>query len=418
MGGVQVRRRLPQIGRIRIGQKGAKGQPQRLETFRFTSPDERALHILSVQHEGSVRPWKDKPGEFELVSEAKELPVLVTLDPVETWYELWSAAGCLRRCDENSCTMPDGKGGMEIRECMCDPDQRECKLKTRVNFLLPDLPTLGTWRLDTGSYFTAAEMPQQIELLQRAASQRQFPEAHLAIETRQLKTRDEHGKPVTRIFPVATLRVRVALRELLGGGGPALAAPYVDPTTGEVLPQLPAGRPPALSAPAAPPLNERMVSAMQGQETTTYAESAGLKPLTLPEVKQRVIATLKLLGYPTPNSPGPFLGRILDRPLSSTKEITDEADWRHIDAELLQAHVNQRACFAQWKQRGNGPKDPRDREKRMEDWNGLLNAEPLYETCGEFTPQEWSDLRTIQQALVNQIQQGLREAGVASEDEP
>jgi hypothetical protein len=247
---VEIRRRLPQSGRIRIGQKGAKGQPVRLETFRLTSADERLLQQAAALYGGEVRPWKDREGEYELITDRKELPVLVTPEPLETWYELWSAAGCQRRCDGDSCTTPDGKGGLQQQACLCDPDRRECQLKTRVNFLLPDLPGIGVWRLDTGSYFTAAEMPGQVELLHRAAQQRYYPEADLAIEPRVLKTRDQQGKPITRRFPVATLRIRMSLRELFGAQGVALPERTEEPRralpvntrTGEVIDE-----PPALS---------------------------------------------------------------------------------------------------------------------------------------------------------------------------
>ena len=43
----QMRRQLPEQGRIRIGKKNRAGYPERLQTFRFTSHDELAIRDIA-----------------------------------------------------------------------------------------------------------------------------------------------------------------------------------------------------------------------------------------------------------------------------------------------------------------------------------------------------------------------------------
>lgn len=231
---VQVSRRLPEVGRIRIGRKGDRGQPVRLATFRLTSRDQKVLQQAAEVYGGNVQPWAGQEGQFELITKRNELPILISPERPASWYELWSAGGCQRRCDGETCTVPDGKGGLMDKRCECEPERRTCKLVTRVSFLLPDLPSLGIWRFDTGSVYTAMEMPGMIDVLAAAKAVNKFPEAVLAIEVRMVIRQNEKGKPETRKFPVVTIRIRETLRETLGSGAARAAL-------ADTLPALPPG---------------------------------------------------------------------------------------------------------------------------------------------------------------------------------
>lgn len=217
---LQIQRRLAEAGRIRIGKKGSRGEPQKLTTFRLTSPDRNTLQQAAAKFGGSVQAWNDPAhqDQFELITKVNELPIWIVRDQQYTlWYELWTAGGCKRRCDGTTCTVPsDDDGSLLETSCQCDPNNRECKIKLRVSFLLPDLSSLGVWRLDTGSIYAAMEMPGMLDILYAASFTNRYPEAVLALETRRKLKQLGHGKTQTQVFPVCTVRVREELRQLMG----------------------------------------------------------------------------------------------------------------------------------------------------------------------------------------------------------
>lgn len=198
-------RRAREIGRIRMGDKGAKGNPQRLEQFRLTSADRSLLEDAAQRYGGQVRPWKDQPGQFELYITATELPCMVAPQEVSQWYELWSNGGCQRRCDGVQDSLSGGA-------CVCDPEKRECKLTTRLSVMLHELPGMGVWRLETHGFYAATELPASAELLIELAKRGTYAPAAVAIEQRTVK-RDGQ----TKRFPVPVLRIKQALGTLLTG---------------------------------------------------------------------------------------------------------------------------------------------------------------------------------------------------------
>lgn len=163
-----IPRRLPEAGRIRIGVKGGKQGRMSIDTFRFTSADEAALAKLAQLYGGEVRPWdepKANPGQFELRTQAKEISVALPPEPLSTFYELWTGGGNLRRCDGATCDLNGHEGRTEV-PCICDTrGAMECSLKVRLSVLIPEVRFLGTWRLDTGSWNAAHEMPGMVDLI-------------------------------------------------------------------------------------------------------------------------------------------------------------------------------------------------------------------------------------------------------------
>ncbi len=242
---LQIQRRLAEAGRIRTGKKGPKGEPQKLSTFRLTSPDKNTLIQAAAKFGGTVVTWNDPAhqDQFELITKTNELPIWIVRDQAYTlWYEQWTGGGCKRRCDGTTCTIPsDADGSLLETQCQCDPDNRECKIKLRVSFLLPDLSSLGVWRLDTGSIYAAMEMPGMLDILYAASMTNRYPEAVLALETRRKLKQIGKGKTQPQVFPVCTVRVREELRQLMGMPEvPAIAPVNVNQITGEIIEEAPA----------------------------------------------------------------------------------------------------------------------------------------------------------------------------------
>jgi len=257
---LDIQRRGQQIGRIRLGEQvpvGDKGKtrPSKLSTFRFTTTNRRIADAIVDLFGGQVRPWE---GQWEAITERSVIGV--TIPPrdavVSQWYEMWNKGGCLRRCS-SQVEQISGK------ECMCphaaDPFDQEmvqaaakerarlaklnppqaCGLKTRISVMVPDLPGLGVFRLDTSSFYAAGEIGDQADLLQMARDRGIFLPAELRIEQR---FRVANGKRTP--YPVPVLEILNTFREIASGalaaGGIAAQLP---PAPGEQRRALTSGQP-------------------------------------------------------------------------------------------------------------------------------------------------------------------------------
>lgn len=238
---VDLQRRMREIGRIRMGEKriskGGKEYPAALETFRFTSSSRGILDAMATAVGGEVRVWED---QFELASSAREIAVVVPPmdEPFSQWYELWSAAGCQRRCDGERATVATERGDeivMSERKCVCDPDKRDCKLTTRASFILPWAPGIGVWRLESHGYNAAVELTGTLSYLARQASQGVYMECRLRLEKREKRV---PGQP-TNEYVVPVLDTDATPAQLMAGE-PLQTQPQI---ASRERPALPAGGP-------------------------------------------------------------------------------------------------------------------------------------------------------------------------------
>jgi hypothetical protein len=241
----EVERRLPEHGRIRIGEKkmSAKGKPYptKIDTFRFTSADREALGEIAALYGGTVTTWDGQPGQHQVKTAAKEISVVLPPDPLggTPIYEMWSGGGCVRRCDGEICLLPTNTAsGAEMVEtpCICaQKEALECTPKTRLSVILPDIRFGGAWRLESGGWNVAHEMPGMVDMI-RTLQDRGLSRALLALEERESKFA---GK--TRQFVVPVLRPAMSVDRMLSGEGrlQALAPASQAPTP----PALDAGEP-------------------------------------------------------------------------------------------------------------------------------------------------------------------------------
>ena len=201
---IGLQRRLVQVGRIRMGEKvSGTGRPTRLEKWRLTSRDQVRLEAAAQAFGGTVRPWEQRAGEYELYTETDQLPILLLPgQALSQHYELWEGPQCARRCDGEQEMISDGP-------CLCDPENRQCKPTTRLNVLLPDVPGLGCWRLDSKGYYAAVELAGVVDLLEIATSRGILLPARLRIDQRSAK-RDGQ----TLRFGVPTLDIDVRPLEM------------------------------------------------------------------------------------------------------------------------------------------------------------------------------------------------------------
>lgn len=242
---VQQERRLPEHGRIRLGIKDNSRQGRRsIDTFRFTSHDEAVIAQLAGQFGGKPKPWTDPKAvikrQFEVITEASRVPVILPPDALSAWMELWTGGGCVRRCDGVTCSLAQGEDLVDV-PCICEKqNQLQCRETTRLSVILPSVKFGGTWRLDTKSKNAAMElaaMEEAIQGMQAAVGGGLLP-AQLVVARRERVVR---GKKQS--YVVATLELDASPMELLAGKGTVhalaaadnLAMPALAPPPGSAL---------------------------------------------------------------------------------------------------------------------------------------------------------------------------------------
>lgn len=264
---IDLQRRLAEAGRIRIGHQTATGngrkRPEKLDTFRLTSPDrariEQAAHLFG----GTPQQWDAPAGpQWEVITNTDALHVIVPPADMSfsQYYELWSGGGCQRRCDGRYNSITDSP-------CVCDPDKRECSIHTRLSVMLRDLPGLGVWRIDTSGYYAAVELQGAVEVVQLAAGRGQMLPARLRLEQRMVK-RVGQG---TRRFAVPVLDIEVSPGQLLG---PAPLSPMLDAPTPPVEAIEPVGEQQPKPRPALTPVPDTVPEA----PVPSIAEQASPEP--------------------------------------------------------------------------------------------------------------------------------------------
>lgn len=297
---IDLQMRMRQLGEIRIGHvvagttknNKAYTRPAKLNHFRFTSPSREILTSVAELYGGEVKPWTPAnggPAEFEVYSTTNRLPVLIPpRDSVSQWYELYAGSKCQRRCDGVTEHKRD-------RPCLCDPENRECKITTRVNVMLRDVPALGQWLLITKGYYAATELPPAAELLAKAGG---YVAGWLGMEEK-LVQRDEGPAR----FMVPTLDVEITPTALMAGN--ITGAPAVAPG-----PERPAIEAPATNALAEPPkdyLLEAKQAATQGKVLAIFqaAKTAGAHFSYLEQIKAIGLEKPEVAPSSTPPPPAP-----------------------------------------------------------------------------------------------------------------
>jgi Recombination directionality factor-like len=205
--------RLTQVGVIRLGeqrvsQRGKK-YPAKLDTLRFTSPSKPLIDAVAGLYGGQVKAWQAPTGpQWEVITDTKEVPVLVPPQRIDPNLEHWGNGYQDRMCDGET---------EQIRKapCLCAAvqasgqrfDPRDlCKPTTRMSLMLADIPSLGTWKLESKGWNAAAELPTLAASIESAP---QPIPARLEVQVREKKTYDpraEKGKEVeSRVFMVPVL---------------------------------------------------------------------------------------------------------------------------------------------------------------------------------------------------------------------
>lgn len=201
MGIKTLQQRLTQVGVIRLGQKvptsNGKSRPGKLETLRFTSPSKPLIDAVAALYGGEVKAWQANTGpQWEVITGAKEIPVLVPPQRIDPNLEHWGNGYRDRMCDGET-------ESIRQRPCLCARmqqgsqrvDARElCKPTTRMSVMLADVPSLGTWKIESHGWNAAAELPTLAASIESAP---QPIPARLEVQKREKKDFDP-SKPESK----------------------------------------------------------------------------------------------------------------------------------------------------------------------------------------------------------------------------
>jgi len=210
--GLSERRRLPRLGKIHLGlkRKNDKGVEYPVAVDYFVCPPE----VQAI--------FGDKP---------KELRILIPVENEEAWcsqyYRAYSRTrGLVCKGDGNianrlmigdQMAWKDEGGKVEMREVACegkactDYQGKKCKEVMNLQFLLPEVPGMGIWQIDTGSINSILNINDAAELLRALHGRIAMLPLLLTIEPRDIKVPDT-GKKKT-VF-VMNLRTKETLAQM------------------------------------------------------------------------------------------------------------------------------------------------------------------------------------------------------------
>ncbi len=216
-------RQLAEAGRLRLGltvpTSNGKTRPTRSDTWIFTSPDQTKADAAAHLWGGQVEAWQPMGNggkQWRVITKATSIDaILPSGDPLSQAYEQWSKGGCVRRCNGETESFSGS-------HCLClaefgerwheQPKGKVCDTKSRLKVLLPELPGLGSYRIETGSYYAADEIAGVVDFIRGAVGDAALVPIRVRIEQRTRVARGE-----TKHFPVPVVELRnVTTGALLG----------------------------------------------------------------------------------------------------------------------------------------------------------------------------------------------------------
>jgi hypothetical protein len=200
---IGVQARISRTGAIRLGHKVATGgtdklgnpktRPAKLDRFRVTSPLKTVVESVAGMFGGTCQPWQGPQGpEWEVVTESRELPILVPPQPIDPNYEFWGNRVKLRLCDGrtemirkteclcqrwdnhqhkywngncNICGVAEDWGGpphehrYEFGYCSTCGCRRPCKPTIRVSLMIRGIAPVGVFKLESHGINAAQDLP-------------------------------------------------------------------------------------------------------------------------------------------------------------------------------------------------------------------------------------------------------------------
>lgn len=244
-----------ELGRLRTGYSvpnqdpNKRPRPVKSKTWVLSSHSEHYVTAAAEAWGGKVERWQPQGNgapQFRVITEAEQLEaILPPGDPLSQANEMWNKGGCVRRCDGETeqisrhpclCLAEHGPEWHLLRQDLYTKD-KVCAATSRLNVILPDMPDVGVWRVETHSWYAANELAGTVDMVLSGTGGKGLVPVTLRIEPR---TRVAGGQ--TKHFPVVVVEIRgVTTRQALTGPLPTAVA--LDPTGTRAVAAIEAPRP-------------------------------------------------------------------------------------------------------------------------------------------------------------------------------
>lgn len=244
-----------ELGRLRTGYSipnqdpNKRPRPVKSKTWVVSSHAEHYVTAAAKAWGGQVERWQPQGSgapQFRVITEAEQLEaILPPGDPLSQANEMWNKGGCVRRCDGETeqisrhpclCLSQHGPEWHLLRQDLYTKD-KVCAATSRLNVVLPDMPDVGVWRVETHSWYAANELAGTVDMVLSGTGGKGLVPVTLRIEPR---TRVAGGQ--TKHFPVVVVEIRgVTTRQALTGPLPTAVA--LDPTGNRAVAAIEAPRP-------------------------------------------------------------------------------------------------------------------------------------------------------------------------------
>lgn len=216
--------RMPVVATLRNGATKGK-RPVSLDKWRVTTGSLRFAEAFADRYGGEVQPWRDgPPNHYEVFSDTTEVTIALIEDGFDISYQLWTAGGMQRKCNGLTCEVlqTTGPDNVEYVEgpCICDrKGQLECSLRSRLTFVLPDLPFGGGVTYKSGSKNFAEEAQGMLRLLNS------LRDSGVTRGVLRLEQRKSSGN---RRYTIAVVGVTSSLEQIAAGQGMRALAPAAE----------------------------------------------------------------------------------------------------------------------------------------------------------------------------------------------
>lgn len=209
--GISEVRRLPRLGKIRLGiketsQKSGNPYPKAVDYFVCNADQSTSEAAAKAFHEI----YGDKPRSLDVVFPTENKDQFF-----QQWYRRYgSGTGLMCKGDGETAVELDKETG-ELRERECNPDECEwaakkhCRPIGSLLFLLPKVPGLGAWQIDTSSYHSIVNLNSAIDFI-RALTGGRIGMIPLKLVIRPKEVQVEGKKKVVHVLDLAHEEVRLA----------------------------------------------------------------------------------------------------------------------------------------------------------------------------------------------------------------
>jgi hypothetical protein len=203
--GVSEIRRLPRLGKIRLGEKAlaqsGKGYPKSVDYF-VCPPEVRAV-------------YGEKPRVLDVAFPVEDKDVFFP-----QWYKRYGqSTGLICKGDGEMAVQANSETG-EMQEIECCPDECEwytkkhCRRLASLQFMLPKVPGIGVYQIDTTSFYSIININSGVEMIRSVAGRIKMIPLQLVLQPQEVQPEGMKKKTVY----IMNLIAPFTLQKLIAAG--------------------------------------------------------------------------------------------------------------------------------------------------------------------------------------------------------